>query len=249
MTTFMPTNTPAQYSFVQSIWATIKKNAFFFTAFLGFLLVGGLGLISLQQGDLLLYFSDHRTSFKDFFFKYGTKLGEEWSYLGFIIYFGFIKQYAQSNKISNKLINLHMARASKLLLLPLTGLIVTIVSFLSKKFFLHPRPSLYYKQLGTLSEINLVEGVHLAKGLSSFPSGHTMSAFALFTLVALLVENKKMVALLLFSAALIVGLSRIYLVQHFLKDVYLGGIMGGIIALIMYELFIPFFSSSHSKKS
>ena len=213
----MPTTSPKQVSFLTSIWETIQDNFYFSIAFLDFILLGGLALLLIQQGDLLLYFSEHRTPFWDFFFRYGTKLGEEWVYVGFLIYFLFIRfRYA--------------------LLIPITGLIVTIISFLSKNFFLHPRPLTYYKALGTFEEINLVEGVHVVKGLSSFPSGHTMSGFALFTLVALLFKKKKGMALLLINLALIVGLSRVYLVQHFLKDVYLGGIMGVFIALIIYEV-------------
>ena len=63
-----------------------------------------------------------------------------------------------------------------------------------------------------------------------------MSAFAIFTLVALLIKNKKGGALVLFILAIIVGLSRIYLVQHFLKDVYLGGIMGVLIAFLIFNI-------------
>jgi len=213
----MPTTSSKSTSFFSAIWSTLQDNLYFSIAFLTFIFIGGLALLLLQQGDLLLYFSEHRTPFWDFFFSYGTKLGEEWAYTGCLIYFLFIRfRYA--------------------LLIPITGLIVTIISFLSKSFFLHPRPSTYYKALGSFGDINLVEGVHVVKGLSSFPSGHTMSGFALFTLVALFISKKKGMALLLFSIALIVGLSRVYLVQHFLKDVYLGGIMGVLIALGIYEL-------------
>ena len=119
--------------------------------------------------------------------------------------------------------------------MPFTGIVVTILSFLSKSFFLHPRPSAYYKQLGTLQDISLVEGTTLLGGLTSFPSGHTMSGFALFTLLVFLLPKKKWVGLLLFSLALVVGISRIYLVQHFLKDVYVGALMGvGIATVIFY---------------
>ena len=213
----MPNTSPKHTAFPQSIGTIIQENIYLFIAFISFVILGGIALTILEQGDLLLYFSENRTLFWDAFFRNGTKLGEEWAYIGFLIFFLFIRfRYA--------------------LLIPITGIIVTIISFLSKSFFLHPRPSLYYKELGTLSDINLVEGVHLAKGLSSFPSGHTMSGFALFTLVALLLNKKKGVALFLFTVAIIVGLSRIYLVQHFLKDVYLGGMMGFLIAVFIYEI-------------
>jgi len=204
-------------SFYFHLFTLIRQNASFFTLFFLFLLIGGLGLISFKQGDLLLYFSDNRSCFGDLFFKYGTKLGEEWAFISILVLFLFIRfRYA--------------------LLIPLTGLIVTLVSFLSKNYFLHPRPSEYYKSLGTLQDINLIDGVHLVKGLSSFPSGHTMAGFALFSLTAFLLKRKKGMGIVLFVCALVVGISRVYLVQHFLKDVYLGAIMGVLIAMVIYSI-------------
>ena len=211
----MVNNTKENTSFFTHFKPLISQNAFFFGCFSLFLLIGGISLISIEQGDLLLYFSNHRSYFGDLFFKYGTKLGEEWAFIGTLVLFLFIRfRYA--------------------LLIPLIGLVVTIISYLSKTFFLHPRPSEYYKTLGTLQDINLVEGVHLVKGLSSFPSGHTMAGFALFSLTAFLLNQKKGLAVLLFFCALVVGISRVYLVQHFLKDVYLGAIMGVLIAMAIY---------------
>ena len=177
--------------------------------------MGAFFLIQYDQGSILEFFSANRESRLDQFFIYGTQLGEESSYLIITIVFLFIRfRYA--------------------LLVPFTGIFVTIISFLSKSFFLHPRPSAYYKELGTLQDIALIEGVPLLGGLTSFPSGHTMSAFALFTLLTFLLPRKKWIGLLCFILALIVGLSRIYLVQHFLKDVYVGALMGVSIAIIIY---------------
>ena len=45
-----------------------KTNIFFY-CFLLFLLMGGLGLTLNNQGDLLLFFSKHRSPFGDFFFR------------------------------------------------------------------------------------------------------------------------------------------------------------------------------------
>jgi len=211
----MVNHTAKNTSFYFQLLILVRQNALFFSLFLLFILVGAIGLLSFKQGDLLLYFNDHRSYFGDLFFKYGTKLGEEWAFIAILVLFLFIRfRYA--------------------LLIPLTGLIVMLISFLSKNYFLHPRPSEYYKSLGTLQNINLIEGVSLAKGLSSFPSGHTMAGFALFALTAFLWKQKKGMGIVLFLCALVVGISRIYLVQHFLKDVYLGAIMGVLIALVIY---------------
>lgn len=214
-------------SFRKSIQTSLKENRYFFWFFSLFILIGGITLISIDKGDLLLYFSNNRTSFGDFFFRNATKLGEEISYIALLILFLFIRfRFA--------------------MMIPIIGVIVTIVSFLSKSFFLHPRPSVFYKNLGTFNDINLVDGVYVVSGLSSFPSGHTMSGFALFTLIALLVKNKKWLGLSLFFLALIVGLSRVYLVQHFFEDIYLGGIMGVLIALFVYNFQLKYpFNEKH----
>lgn len=211
----MPNNSSLETSsFSSAIKRTFAENSLFFLLFFLYLIVGGIALVLLKKGDLLIYFSENRLPFFNIFFKYGTKLAEEWAFLGFTLAFLFIRfRYA--------------------LLIPLIGLLVTLISFLSKNYFQHPRPMTYYKQLGTFQDINLIEGVHVVKGLSSFPSGHTMAGFALFALVAFFLKSKK--AVLLFFCALTVGLSRVYLVQHFLEDIYLGSIMGVLLAVLVYS--------------
>ncbi len=202
--------------FLFTLKATYKENRYFFTCFFIYLFIGGLGLLTLNHGDLLLYFSENRSTFGNTFFKTTNLFGEEWAYVFFLIIFLFIRiRYA--------------------VLLPIVGLLVTIVSVLTKSFFQQPRPSVFFKDLGTISDLNLVEGVTLVKGLTSFPSGHTMSAFALFTFVALCFRRKKGLAILLFLSAVGGGVARVYLAQHFLRDIYLGTILGFFIGLLLYS--------------
>lgn len=59
----------------------------------------------------------------------------------------------------------------------------------------------------------------------SFPSGHTATAFALFTGLSLWVR-KGWIKVGLFFPALAVAFSRIYLMQHFLSDVLAGSFIG-----------------------
>src|SRR5690606_4715755 len=91
----------------------------------------------------------------------------------------------------------------------------------------------YFRELGMFDQINLVEGVQLWEK-HSFPSGHTMSAFAVFGILALLFNGKKTLGLVFLFMAILAGLARVYLVQHFLQDVYLGAILGVLIALSVY---------------
>lgn len=65
---------------------------------------------------------------------------------------------------------------------------------------------------------------------SSFPSGHTMTIFAAMSLLAYF-SARKTVGALLFLIAFIVGMTRVYLCQHFFIDVYFGSVTGVIITL------------------
>lgn len=78
--------------------------------------------------------------------------------------------------------------------------------------------------------IHKVEGVSMHQ-LSSFPSGHTATAFTIFLLTIYLFDNKKLVLIGLIYAMLC-GYSRVYLGQHFPID--LGG--GILVAIFTVEI-------------
>jgi membrane-associated phospholipid phosphatase len=80
--------------------------------------------------------------------------------------------------------------------------------------------------------------LHFAEGIPvltvySFPSGHTAVAFAVFFLLAIYIR-RTWVSMALLVAALLVGLSRIYLMEHFWIDVYFGSLIGILITLLVY---------------
>lgn len=102
----------------------------------------------------------------------------------------------------------------------LSGLLAQAV----KRIQPEPRPGKYFSELRQDDRIHRVDG-RLLRGNNSFPSGHTTTAFALFTLLALSTQNYRY-QLFCFGAALLVGYSRIYLGQHFFKDVFTGAILG-----------------------
>jgi len=80
------------------------------------------------------------------------------------------------------------------------------------------RPSAVYDNLSP------VDGLERHKN-NSFPSGHTTAAFTFFTILAVSVR-KKWVQILAAFSALLVGISRIYLGQHYLNDVVTGAVLG-----------------------
>lgn len=195
----------------------LRENRWYFLIYALFLVAGTVLLLFIEKGDMIFFFSDHRSYWGDLSFRFITTLGEEMVYL-------------------IALVGLLFYRYRYAIILPVVGLSVSLVSFLTKKFFHHDRPSLYFRKQELIDTIQLVDGVYLNGGSNSFPSGHTMSAFAFYTFIALVIPNKKLVAAGLIILAILVGVSRVYLVQHFWQDVYLGSIIGVGLGTFWYVL-------------
>ncbi|MBY0479512.1 MAG: phosphatase PAP2 family protein [Chitinophagaceae bacterium] len=95
-----------------------------------------------------------------------------------------------------------------------------------------PRPGLYFQKK---EMVHNIDG-ELLKGRNSFPSGHTTTAFAMFSLLSFATRNKA-VQFLYFAAACTVGYSRIYLGQHFTEDVLAGAALGVLTSLVLLWVF------------
>lgn len=80
-----------------------------------------------------------------------------------------------------------------------------------------------------------MEGVDLLIH-NSFPSGHSTTAFAVFTCLALISNNKLTKVSCLFIAAN-AAFSRTYISQHWLIDIYFGSLIGLITATLLYFVF------------
>lgn len=196
-------------------YSLLLENRWFFGLMGLFLLSGGYLLLKINPGDDIFFFSERRSAFGDGFFKWVTKMGEFWIYVAVLLYFLF-QSYRRAIAI------------------PLLGLVVTIAAFALKVYFAQDRPMSFLRKQGLFDLINTVSGVELNGGPTSFPSGHTTSAFALFTFVALCLPYKRAVGIFLFFIALLTGISRIYLVQHFFKDVYAGALLGLLIGMTCF---------------
>lgn len=110
-----------------------------------------------------------------------------------------------------------------LLAYAITGIIAQLI-----KPLLHsPRPAAFFYPQRLPFFIDDI----ILSGSNSFPSGHTVTAFAMVTVLAVYSTNKRQQILLLL-AAILVGFSRIYLSQHFLADVLAGSVIGVLGALL-----------------
>jgi membrane-associated phospholipid phosphatase len=190
----------------------IKQRYVFFIGYL-FILIPGLTLLAVEgrAGSFLALNSFHRQWLDNFFINY-TYFGDGLFavILSFLFFFVFKKR-----KLG---LTLLIAYAC-------TGILAQII----KPIVESPRPETYFAPQWLPF---FIKGV-IHTGVSSFPSGHTVSAFAVATVVALTTKNKWLHILLLLLA-MQVGFSRIYLSQHFLIDVLAGsfiGVLGGILCV------------------
>jgi len=115
------------------------------------------------------------------------------------------------------------------------GILMSLVSFtaaffvsLLKKFYDEPRPSRVFEG----QDLNWVDGLDLYAN-HSFPSGHSAAAFTMMLLFTFFMKDKKN-AILFFLIAFLVALSRVYLFQHFLIDVWIGSLCGIVFGTLLY---------------
>ncbi len=189
------------------------------------LFVAGMGVfvilsftisIILGHGQFLIWLADHRSPVADYFFYYITKLGEEYGFVVIGVIFLF-RSWRRS-----------------LMILAL-GLIVTLITFVLKKTFYFERPSMFLERMVWEGPREVLD-YSLLIGHSSFPSGHSMAAWALFTFIVAL-YRKSWVSIVCFVLAISVSISRVYLMAHFLRDVAMGAFIGFLIGYLVFYIY------------
>ena len=190
----------------------------YFQSFIALAIILLSGLLSIRQGDLVLLINQHRSGFLDLIMPYATLLGDGWFY-GVITLIILVWKWRLG------------------LFFALSGGIQALTSAILKRvvFGPMPRPLPYFEQQGI--NLDLIEGIEYAR-LFSFPSGHTMTAFMLMALLSFtLLPSRYHLGLLLL--AVIVGFSRIYLLQHYYHDVVAGAIIGVLLAILLVRWLLP----------
>ena len=154
----------------------------------------------------------HYTIELDYFFAYITNLGDGIFSVVIIILLFFRKIYYG-------------------VLAAISFIFSTIVVQSIKRFVFPdmPRPSVFLDKALPLHYVPDVEIYHA----HSFPSGHTSGAFTIFLVLAITFRNKYLDALF-FMLAFLVGLSRVYLLQHFFMDTFFGALIGITTTLVVY---------------
>ena len=173
-------------------------------------------ILFIPKGVLELVINQNHFPSLDIFFKYFTHLGDGSLLVVLLIIFLFVK-YSLAIVTSFSIV--------------LQSVLVSI--FKRWIFEGSERPLAFF---GDDVELNFVEGVDVHTS-NTFPSGHTATGFAIFALLFIVVKKRRhILSIVLFLSAFLVGMSRVYLLQHFIVDVYFGAIFGILSVLLSLYL-------------
>lgn len=182
---------------------TLQGSRQYIIAFTVYLLIAFIYCSLNSKAVCFLTLNGRHTASMESFFAWYTNLGEGYVAILLAIVVLLRRYY---------LLGIHLLAAFLI-----SGMAAQIMKGLTHM----PRPKVFL-QAGQYSQF--IEGVTRG-GWSSFPSGHTVTAFAVATILALHTRNK-WITLIYLLMAVGVGYSRIYLGHHFLEDVLAGSIVG-----------------------
>lgn len=171
-------------------------------------------MMKYGKGPSHLVVNEWHSPMADVFFKYVTHLGDGAIFAVVILILLFVKIRWAFYEL-------------------FAAVMTLIFVFITKQVIFNgaPRPTKFFENSETL---HLVEGVKM-HAMNSFPSGHTITAFAVFIILAMLVK-KNYLKVFFTAVAILAGFSRVYLSQHFLEDIFLGSLIGVAIALFSCTL-------------
>ena len=211
-----------------------QRNSIFIGLSLILLGVLGLALLYIPQGELHLLLCDRHTPARDIFYRYYTQVAEWFPYIVCVALLLF-------SRIGDGV----FASAAMILSALTTQLFKNIINA--------PRPIKWFELNMPDVQLPLTPGVEVHSWFS-FPSGHTTSFFALaFVLCVIFTRSPRshrslrsprtykafscLMQVGLFFLAALGGYSRIYLSQHFARDVFAGILVGVIVTAVCYAVF------------
>jgi membrane-associated phospholipid phosphatase len=198
---------------MNAITRTLNTSRLFVISFTVYLVIAAIYCSSASKADCFIHLNFIHTAELDAFFTFYTMLGDGLVIVVLVAILLLCRRYLQS---------IHVVAAFLA-----SGLIAQVMKELTHA----PRPRTFL-QPGQYN--HFIEGV-TGGGWASFPSGHTTTAFAIATIMALHARNQ-WVAMLYLVLAISVGYSRIYLGQHFPQDVLAGSIIGVFFAACIYVI-------------
>lgn len=193
----------------------LRNYPWFYLPFLIWVILGGMALVFFSQETLFYAINSNHTAF-------GDRL------------MPVLSAYGRGDCITIVLCSLILIPALRnkfyLITAGIFGVLISIPIYYLKLFFACPRPITVFG-LNKVHTVPWLENLHN----NSFPSGHTLGAFGFFLFICFWMPKKHEAwGAFFFALALGVGVSRLYLGQHFFKDIYFGSIFGVVITTGIY---------------
>lgn len=221
----MPNNVPPPGKPLLAVWPNrlryfASQNRLFIGATLLLALIGLYFVASGTTGDVVLAVNGRRTAGRDAFFIFFTQFAEPLAYIVIALLLCLLRYRTAIFSIA-------------------CGVLAGLVSGGLKNVFGHARPLryLYDNAIDRWGQLQLFdpELYNNSWAYTSFPSGHAMSAFALYGFLAFNANRGKLgVATLCFVLASLVAFSRMYLLMHFLRDILVGGVLGLFLGVFLF---------------
>lgn len=168
--------------------------------------------MAFDKGEFERIVNKRHHSYLDVFFFYITYLGDGWGSV-IILFLIFLR------KIYYGILALVSFLASTIIVQVMKRLI----------FADSPRPSKFFEKE---IDLHIIQGLEL-HSFFSFPSGHSSGAFSIFIILAMVSKNQMLVAFY-FILSVLVAFSRVYLLQHFFLDTFVGAWIAIIFAFLTY---------------
>ena len=188
----------------------MKRYLAFYIPYLVFVLALVVLILCNEKAGLHLWLTSFNCPAGDVFFHYYTYVGD---WVPYVVVAGLL---------------FYRYRAALFVLV--SQLATGLVSIIIKQTWNEPRPVLYFKEHFPAVQLHRIVGEQL-HSTHSFPSGHTITAFAFFLALSYFTK-KPLLHFLYFVMALLVGYSRIYLSQHFAVDVLVGSVIGVTVTIL-----------------
>lgn len=173
-------------------------------------------IFSYGKNNSFLIINHLNTTLFDYFFQYYTFLGDGLLWIPLLAFVAFKKRDFIPAAVLAFLVCTLLTQFSKWVIFPDAMRPIAVLQ----------------------DQVHTITGLTIHK-TSSFPSGHTSTAFTFALLLAFLVRQR-FLTFFFPLAAFFVGYSRVYLAQHFVTDVFAGiivGIISAFTALLFYHIY------------
>jgi membrane-associated phospholipid phosphatase len=203
----------------------LPKTFLYLCAF--YLMVCTALVLLFNKGEVEFWVNQHYTTFFNYFFSITTHYGD--GLIGVLILALLIVFVSIRDGLSITFLSLILS---------------AIVQSMKHLWFGDiVRPKLYLKDL----PLNYVPGIEI-HSFNSFPSGHTAQAFLLSFVLSQLIKAPQW-AFVFFCIAVFTAMSRVYLLQHFVVDVYAGAIASLICCVLYWKwVHVPYVSTRWESK-